>query len=349
MVALRRGDKEQELCFIVSWKEEGQWYLLQQVQKSHYRIRVLCPLLLFPWVPRRIKKISIRLAQFYLPFWAFLFIRSDIVISWDLTTGVVGGLLKRLLPASVSSSSHVVRDFHINRNKESFWYKGKLFFLRKSLPGIDHIWTTSTDEIALYSRMFQFPEERISFFPDGPRAELVSYSQPSPEEFIVSYGNSDRDFEVLTAIADQLALPLFIISQKLSKEQPCGENVTVINDFLPYDELFSYISRARCVIVPLQFYNVAAGQNSMLEVMMLTRPLIISQNIAIKDYGRDGETMLLFEPGNKKELFEKISWVLSHRDEAEQMAARGREYAVALLDGAVGCFFDLLERVKSRK
>jgi glycosyltransferase involved in cell wall biosynthesis len=59
-----------------------------------------------------------------------------------------------------------------------------------------------------------------------------------------------------------------------------------------------------------------------LEAFCCGLPVIASRMGSMADSIVDGETGLLFEPGNARELADKIRWAVDH---PEQMAAMGRQ------------------------
>ena len=63
----------------------------------------------------------------------------------------------------------------------------------------------------------------------------------------------------------------------------------------------------------------------LLETMALGRPVIASNLGPRGEIVKDGETGLLFEPGDAKSLAEKIRWLLTHPEEMKRMGGKARQ------------------------
>lgn len=59
------------------------------------------------------------------------------------------------------------------------------------------------------------------------------------------------------------------------------------------------------------------------EYLAMGKPVIAPNTRGIRDYF-DAQSLLLFEPGNSSDLAEKILWVFRNRDQAADLAERGR-------------------------
>ncbi|MGB9130176.1 MAG: glycosyltransferase family 4 protein [Thiobacillus sp.] len=79
------------------------------------------------------------------------------------------------------------------------------------------------------------------------------------------------------------------------------------------------MSRAAALVVPSICYE--NFPRTIAEAFASGLPVIASRIGALADIVRDGETGLLFEPGNPRDLADKAAWALAH---PEQMAAMGR-------------------------
>jgi len=79
------------------------------------------------------------------------------------------------------------------------------------------------------------------------------------------------------------------------------------------------MSRAMALVVPSIWYE--NFPRTIVEAFACGLPVIASRIGALADIVQDGETGLLFEPGNARDLADKMAWALAH---PEQMAAMGR-------------------------
>lgn len=79
------------------------------------------------------------------------------------------------------------------------------------------------------------------------------------------------------------------------------------------------MSRAAALVVPSIWYETFGLV--VIEAFACGTPVIASRIGALAELVRDGETGLLFEPGNSRDLADKIAWAQAH---PEQMMAMGR-------------------------
>lgn len=88
---------------------------------------------------------------------------------------------------------------------------------------------------------------------------------------------------------------------------------------LPGEAVCQEMSRAAALVVPSIWYE--NFPRTIVEAFACGLPVIASRIGALADIVRDGETGLLSEPGNPRDLADKAAWALAH---PEQMAAMGR-------------------------
>ncbi len=87
----------------------------------------------------------------------------------------------------------------------------------------------------------------------------------------------------------------------------------------PGEAVRQEMSRAVALVVPSICYE--NFPRTIAEAFACGLPVIASRIGALADIVRDGETGLLFEPGDPRDLADKMAWALAH---PEQMAAMGR-------------------------
>lgn len=337
-----------ELCLLITWREAGHWYLLQRLRQSGLRVRVLRPWWqgghARPWL----RRLGLRLAPLSLPLQALLVGRKARVwAAWSTPVGVGAGLCKRLLGSVCSLPRLMVRDFHM----DPAWERRRPLryaLLRLALPVLDRVLTTSRREAELYAAQFGIARERLRFFPDAPPSQLLAEAQLPRDGGLFAYGNSDRDFATLVRAAGELPLPVTILSQKWRPEGALPPNVTLVRDYVSRARLNAYVLRARCCVLPLRDYAVAAGQNAMLEIMTLGCPLVVTRNTATEEYAEHGRKAWFFEVGDAEGLAAAVREVLAAPDRAAQVAARAKAAATALLDRQVAEFLELLREEERR-
>lgn len=88
---------------------------------------------------------------------------------------------------------------------------------------------------------------------------------------------------------------------------------------LPSEAARVEMNSAEALVVPSIWYENFPC--TIVEAFASSLPVIASRIGALADIVRDGETGLLFEPGNPRDLADKMSWAQAHPD---QMATMGR-------------------------
>jgi len=86
-----------------------------------------------------------------------------------------------------------------------------------------------------------------------------------------------------------------------------------IPSFLHAIDVFAFASRSE-----------GFGQ-VVIEAMAAGKPVVVSRIAPLTEIVADGETGLYAEPENPESFAEKILWLLSHREEAQNMGKRGQE------------------------
>ena len=341
----RAGCARLKLLLLVTWKEEGQWYLYRQLKKRLQRIEVLQPFFFSKAWPRCIGKLAVHLAPVYMSLSALVRRkRYDAVFSWSMRMGVCYGVLNRLFGGS-AHPVHILRDFHVNMVRTDWRYRLRLAVLRFALPGIDAILCTSRREERLYTEKFAIAPGRICFFPDVPPSQFLhARSEPAVADYIFAYGNSDRDFDTFIEAVRVLGLHAIILSQKFLPQKPLPANVVLIDRAVSVEQLQDLLSAARAVVVPLGHFDVAAGQNSMLEAMALGRPVIVSENFATLEYARHGDTALFFPAGDAVCLAQLVQQVFADPETAETMGGKAQASVRRLLDEQVRMLLDIARR-----
>ena len=330
---------------LVNWREEGKWLFFTWLKGKVRSVEVIQPIHFKADGFKKLTYVSKYLSEFYLPLLAvFRRKRYDMVICWQMRIGVVYGILKRIFHAG-KPPFHIIQDFHIDLTQTSWHYKAQIGLMKMAIPGIDYFCCTSTEEEEIYSRMFHIPRDRIVFLPLVEGLHHFSIEpERANEDYIFSFGKSDRDYDTLVQAAASLNIRTYIVSAQYKPQVPLPANVTIFREYLPGNEITQWISASRIVVLPLQDYYISAGQLSMLEAMALARPVIVTKNMATNEYAIEGESALFYSAGNAPELAEKIKYLWEHREKAERIGHEARQAVWKQSDKRDVIFSRLLER-----
>ncbi len=120
------------------------------------------------------------------------------------------------------------------------------------------------------------------------------------------------------------------ITLKIVGSGPLSEE---IKTYLPHNvsylgfkskvNLLKIIKKAKVLIMPSIWYE--GFPLTLIEAFQCGTPVIASRIGSLKYLVKHGETGLLFEPGNPKDLAEKVLWLWNHPEERERMARNARK------------------------
>jgi glycosyltransferase involved in cell wall biosynthesis len=332
------------VLLLVNWKEAGKWSFVRFLKNRVGRMRILQPLLPKNAKNRRISDISIFLSEFYMPVIA-LFLRKDteVIISWQMRIGVVYGILKRVFHRR-APPLHIVQDFHIDVTRNEWLYRARLAFMKLAIPGIDFFCCTSTEEERIYSRMFGIPRDRILFLPLAPSSPPCLETVKTQSDYIFSYGNSDRDYDTLIEAVTNLNIRTVILSQRYHPGKALPNHVFHIRERISEKELYHWIVASRMVIVPLKDHRIAAGQLSLLQVMSVGRPVVVTMNMATREYAVHRRTAMFYEAKNSRELAAHILYLWNHQHISEKIGKQAKQLSSTFIDRRAAIFACLLEQ-----
>jgi glycosyltransferase involved in cell wall biosynthesis len=157
------------------------------------------------------------------------------------------------------------------------------------------------------------------------------------QPYIYSVGNDvSRDFETLAHAAKICAASpgfhhRFIVQTKLPLRNDDGL-LEVRGETIPYTELRTLYQRAAVVALPLHDTVHPGGINTLLEAMATGRPTIVSDSRGVKDYVRNGDTVLAVPPGDAGALASAILQLTHSPAEARRLGDNARRFVVEHCD-----------------
>ena len=96
----------------------------------------------------------------------------------------------------------------------------------------------------------------------------------------------------------------------------------VVEGHLEKQEVVNKMAESGFLVFPSVWYE--GMPMTMLEAYACGLPIVASRMGAMQEIVSEGETGLLFEPGNAEDLAEKMGWMLTHPDECRRMGANAR-------------------------
>lgn len=178
---------------------------------------------------------------------------------------------------------------------------------RGLLGEVDVFVVHSRREVALYAEWLGLPRDRFVFVPlsihDEPRETREDEAAP----FVLAMGSANRDYATLAAAVAALGLPTVIVAGAHAVAGlDLPPNVTVRGG-LTLAECHDLCGRARVNVVPLRNTAFTSGQVTVLEAMMLGKPVVATRAAGTEDYVIEGENGLLVPPEDPAALAAAIA------------------------------------------
>jgi len=206
----------------------------------------------------------------------------------------------------------------------NFTYKEKAkfkklyyWFMKKCLEGdyLDYLHVPSREYADQISIDFGFDRKKIIVAPYGILDEyeqLKKLSVPKglkKDEYIVSIGRSNRDYDFLIDAWKNIEYKLVLISD-VYKKKTDNPNVIIRND-IGGDEQYSWIVNSKAIIIPIAEEKIASGDTVLLRAMSLKKIVIVTKPSTLAEmYIENGVNGISVEK-NKKQFQRVINDLLN--------------------------------------
>ena len=154
-------------------------------------------------------------------------------------------------------------------------------------------------------------------------------NHPQGENISSAWGKSDRDYPTLVNAfgqmnRDNIYLRIYCGGSGFKMEG--HKNITIIHELVKFKDSIKIYNNAEFVVVPLINRDRTLGITSMYDAMAMSKALIISRNSGI-DIDFEKEKMGLWvEPGDTRDLKEKMLFLLDNPDLCRQFGQNGKRY-----------------------
>ncbi len=177
-----------------------------------------------------------------------------------------------------------------------------------SLSQIDYFVVHTRKEIEIYSQWLGLPTDRFEFVPYQAPDIAIEYEEDSQTPFIASLGSAHRDFPTLFDAVQTLNIKTVVATGKTAVAGLAIPEQVELPFGISKSACLRLAQQARLNIVPLQPKDgvTAAGQVTLVEAMIMGRPLIVTNFYGAKDYIIHGETGWLVEPNSRDSMIEAI-------------------------------------------
>lgn len=252
--------------------------------------------------------------------------RYDVMIGWQEFYGLVFAFYCRLFHVK-KQNTLIIKNF-IYKPKKGFI--GKLYFrfmnyIVKS-GYIDTYICASKTMVQYCCEVFGETEDRFVFIPFGVNDFAAQFkpSAPPTNDYVLSLGRSNRDWQFLLDGVAEETYPVKIICDELHVENPPA-NVEILNSVWG-DATHSYLYNCKCMVIPIADGRIASGDTVLLMAMSFGKPIIITKPSCLADdYVTDGYNGLVVEK-DKTQLQDAIRRIFTDEALYESLSQNGRKH-----------------------
>jgi len=226
------------------------------------------------------------------------------------------------------------------------------------IPRADCVIVRGTNQV-IEARRIYGPSICAVFVPFGIDVDYFQrQGSGGSQPYVFSSGlDAGRDFTVLARALRGLDVGMKIKSsadENLPFNAQEFPNVEIVKKRLPYGEFRALYEGARVVVVSTQVTRNACGVTSLMEAMAMGKPVIVSDNPALRDYLPPPDAGIVVPVGDENALRHAILKLWNNPQEAALMGERARQFAAAnfsiknTVRKTIEVYLDILKRQKSK-
>ncbi len=202
------------------------------------------------------------------------------------------------------------------------------WFMKKCLDRgiVDYIHIPSNRFAERTCKEFGFGRDRVIVHQFGIIDDYDKYSDlPAPEGlskdgYFLAIGRSNRDYDFLVDVWEEIKYPLVIVSDKYKKA--VKNPYITIRDDVGADDQYGWIRNCKANIICLNDGNLASGDTVLLSSMMLERIVVVSKPSTLAEMYVDNCENAVSVEKNIDEFRKTIEQIISGRYDYLGRAAR---------------------------
>lgn len=207
----------------------------------------------------------------------------DVILAHGTDSAVLLGALKRIF--HLKTPPIVVVDISSFHQADTSGLVHKLcVFASKSFDWLIYLVST---QITYFREYFPWIADKSTFVRQGVDGEYwgqKKYSEiPERDKYLICVGYRRRDWKTLIRAYEESGISQKLLLVGNSKIQTNNPNIKAL-PFVPIDRLNQLIVNASFSVIPLDDFNYAFGQTTMMQQMALGVPLIAADVPALRDY-----------------------------------------------------------------
>jgi len=216
---------------------------------------------------------------------------------------------------------------------DCLWYGGgslKRAWMRFCLGAVDRCIVWASVERQRYAQAYGVSPEKFLYVPHHHTLKRYTF-EVGDEGYIFTGGNADRDYGLFFSAVRDLSVPCVLATNRpqLLTGLVVPSNVRVVS--VSPAEFRQLMARARLVVMPMRATLLhAGGQQTVLNAMVIGKPVVLTDPEGGSDYIENGKTGLLVPYGDARALREAIQYLMDHPEEAQAMGDRAKLAAAPL-------------------
>ena len=175
------------------------------------------------------------------------------------------------------------------------------------------------------AKTFDEPIERFVFLSFGVNdfTKAVDMSKPSMNDYILSLGRSNRDWDFLIESLKDTKYEVRIVCDELHQDN-LPANIKIYNNVWGKDS-YEFIKNCKFMIIPIMDGKIASGDTVLIQAMSFSKPIIITKPSCLADdYVTDGENGLVVSK-KKEELIRAVEKLWNDEDVYNQISKSCRQ------------------------
>jgi glycosyltransferase involved in cell wall biosynthesis len=246
------------------------------------------------------------------------------------------------LPISLLLGLHRVRPRHVTTAYYLSGRRNALFHrLLRAHRGMDTIFTQSKEQYETGLQL-KIPASKLVLQESCGYVDAQFFSADTGhtvnEQQICSAGLMFRDYETLLAAVAQLPF----VKLKIDPTSPSATHLSTVDHVrmppnaeivhMKLGEARSLYAESAAVVIPLRANSMGAGTTTMVEAMVMGKPVIITRSRDGSFAGRrdliHGEHLIMVDPGDVSGWRKAIERLMTDAELRRRIGAKGREWAL---------------------
>ncbi|QQE66172.1 glycosyltransferase [Leptolyngbya sp. BL0902] len=199
-----------------------------------------------------------------------------------------------------------------------------------SLKDVNYFIVHTRREVNIYSQWLGLPKSRFEFVPYTGSEIPIEYHEDTENPFITSLGSAHRDFPTFFEAVKRLNLKTVVATSESAVQGVAVPEQVELPFGISRDDCLRLAQQARLSVLPLLPKKdvTAAGQVTIIDAMMMGRPLILTNLYGADDYVIHGETGWLVKPNCVDSMTEAIDTLWHDHDLRRRISHNARAYAL---------------------